>query len=113
MDDKRQKPYGLALTDRVKTGGLRKGRSSFSTGMSWKLGATRTDPGRTRLVLILALGLPPGTNPDQREIQLICPSDMLIDTAEPRNIELALEPCGGSSRLTRRAVCRVSAQMPP
>jgi hypothetical protein len=50
------------------------------------------DPERIRLVLVPALGPPPGRNPDQREIEIVCPRDMLFGTAQPHNIDLAAAP---------------------
>jgi hypothetical protein len=50
------------------------------------------DPERVRLVLIRALGPPSGRGPDQREIELICPRDMIFGTALPHNIDLAPLP---------------------
>jgi hypothetical protein len=50
------------------------------------------DPDRVRLVMIRALGPPPGRTPDQREIELICPRDMVFATAHPHNIDLAPLP---------------------
>ena len=46
------------------------------------------DPERVRLVVVAALGLPPGEKPDQREIVISCPRDMAFGTAVPRNIQL-------------------------
>jgi len=44
-----------------------------------------------RLVLVRALG-PPGKTPDQREIEVVCPRDMIFATAQPHNIDLAPLP---------------------
>jgi hypothetical protein len=50
------------------------------------------DPERVRLVLVRALGPPPGRSPDQREIELTCPRDMIFATTLPHNIDLAPLP---------------------
>ena len=50
------------------------------------------DPERVRLVLVRALGPPPGRSPDQRKIELTCPRDMIFATALPHNIDLAPLP---------------------
>ena len=50
------------------------------------------DRERVRLVLVSALGPPPGRTPDQREIEVICPRDMVFATARPENIDLAPLP---------------------
>jgi hypothetical protein len=45
-----------------------------------------------RLVLVAALGPPPGRSSDRRKMQLICPRDMRLATAEPHNIDLPPPP---------------------
>ena len=52
------------------------------------------DPDRVRLILVRALGPPPGKTPDQREFEVVCPRDMVFGTAVPHNIELAPFPPG-------------------
>jgi hypothetical protein len=47
------------------------------------------DLGNVRLLLRRVLGPPPGTDPDERAIELVCPHDMLFGTAAPHNIDLA------------------------
>jgi len=55
-------------------------------------GLDPADPGRVRLVLARALASKPGERPDQREIVLSCPRDMVFETAVPHNIELVPPP---------------------
>ena len=92
MDDDRQKPYGLAFSGPSKAEELEEGQIVVFDGHVVEAQPDPERPGQTRLVLVRALGPPPGTDPDQREIELICPSDMLFGTAEPHNIELAPPP---------------------
>jgi hypothetical protein len=54
-------------------------------------GPDPSDPGRVRLVLARALGFKDG-RPDQRDIVLSCPRDMMFETAVPHNIELTPPP---------------------
>jgi hypothetical protein len=91
MDDERQ-PYGLAFSGPIKAAELEEGQIVVLDGHVVEAKPDPDAPERTRLVLVRALGPPPGTNPDQRQIELICPSDMLFGTAEPHNIELAPPP---------------------
>jgi hypothetical protein len=92
MDDERRKPYGLAFSAPSKARELEKGQIVVLDGHVVEATPDPEDTGRTRLVLVRALGPPPGMKPDQREIELICPSDMLFGTAAPHNIELAPPP---------------------
>jgi hypothetical protein len=92
MDDEGQKPYGLAFSRPTKAGELEEGQIVVLDGHVVEATPDPEHAGRTRLVLVRALGPPPGTNPDQRAIELICPSDMLFSTAEPHNLELAPPP---------------------
>ena len=50
------------------------------------------DAERVRLVIVPALGPPPGRNPDQRTIVISVPQDMALGTAPPENIELVPLP---------------------
>ncbi len=61
-------------------------------GYVMSAGPDPADPGRVRLVLARALGLKPDERPDQREIVLSCPRDMVFETAVPHNIELTPPP---------------------
>ena len=66
-------------------------RSLFSTD-TVEVTPDPDDPERVRLVLVRALGPPPGRSPDQRKIELTCPRDMIFATALPHNIDLAPLP---------------------
>ena len=61
-------------------------------GYVMSAGPDPADPGRVRLVLARALGLKPEERPDQREIVLTCPRDMVFETAVAHNIELTPSP---------------------
>jgi hypothetical protein len=50
------------------------------------------NPERVRLVIVAALGPPPGRNPDQRTMVISVPQDMAVGTARPENIELVPLP---------------------
>ena len=91
MDDEPQ-PYGLAFSGASIDGDLEEGEIVVLDGQVVEANPDPLLQRRTRLYFDRALGPPPGTDLDQREIELICPSDMLLGTAEPHNIELAPPP---------------------
>jgi hypothetical protein len=72
--------------------GLEKGEIIVLNGHVLAIEPDAYDEQRVRLVLVRALGPPPGKTPDQREIELFCPRDMIFATAQPHNIELAPLP---------------------
>ena len=92
MSDQPQEPYGLMFSAARAAGDLETGEIVVLDGHVVEAKPDPEDPERIRLVLVRALGPPPGTNPDQREIELVCPRDMLFGTAQPHNIDLAGAP---------------------
>jgi hypothetical protein len=54
---------------------------------SWRAALDPKDASQVRLVLVTALGPPPGDDPDQRELVLSCPRDMKLGTAIPHNLD--------------------------
>jgi hypothetical protein len=91
MSEERQ-PYGLMFGEARAAGELDTGQIVVLDGHVVDVTPDPDDPERVRLVLIRALGPPPGRSPDQREIELICPRDMIFGTALPHNIDLAPLP---------------------
>jgi hypothetical protein len=89
MNDQPQKPYGLAFGEAKAAAELYAGQIIVLDGHVIEVNLDPDHPERVRLVLARALGPPPGTTPDQREIELICPRDMLFTTARPGNVDLA------------------------
>lgn len=87
-------PHGLMFGAAVAASELRLGQIVGLDGHVVDVDADGDDPEGVRLTLVGALGPPPGTNPDQRRIEVACPRDMLFGTAEPHNIELAPLPAG-------------------
>jgi hypothetical protein len=87
-----QQPYGLMLGEARAAGELETGQIVVLDGHVVEVGPDPDDPERVRLVLVRALGPPPGRSPDQREIELTCPRDMIFGTAQPHNIDLAPLP---------------------
>jgi hypothetical protein len=81
-------PHGLMFGAAVVASELRSGQIVVLDGHVVDVNRDPDDPERVRLTLARALG-PPGTNPDQRPIEVVCPHDMVFGTAEPYNIELA------------------------
>jgi hypothetical protein len=90
MNEEQERPYGLTLGAATAAGELEKGEIVVLNGHVVEL-EPDPDGGRVRLVLVRALG-PPGRTPDQREIEVVCPRDMLFATGHPHNIELAPLP---------------------
>jgi len=89
MSDERQEPYGLAFGDAVPAGELDPGQIVVLDGHVVEVRPDADDPDRVTIVLVRALGPPPGRTPDQRPIEVICPREMVFATAHPHNIELA------------------------
>jgi hypothetical protein len=92
MADRQDEPYGLAFRAAVPASELEEGQIVVLDGHVVRVAPDPDDPDRIRLTLIRALGPPPGKNPDQREIEIVCPRDMLFGTAAPHNIDLARPP---------------------
>ena len=91
MTEERQ-PYGLMFREPRAAVDLDRGDIVVLDGHVVEVRPDPDDSERVRLVLVRALVPPPDRNPDQREIELICPRDMVFATAEPQNIELAPPP---------------------
>jgi hypothetical protein len=90
VNENRAEPYGLAFGEARLAEALERGRIVVFDGHLVDVSPDPEDPERMRLTLVRALGPPPGkATPDQREIELICPRDMVFATAQPYNIELA------------------------
>jgi hypothetical protein len=92
MNENPEKPYGLAFAQARAAGELDTGQIVVFDGHVVEVKADPDDPERVRLVLVRALGPPPGRAPDQRDVEVICPRDMVFGTAQPYNIELAPFP---------------------
>ena len=86
-------PYGLMFGGSVAASELQEGQIVVLDGHVIGVEPDPDDPERVRLTLVRALGPPPGKDPDQRPIELVCPRDMLFGTAQPHNIDLAPLPC--------------------
>jgi hypothetical protein len=87
-----EQPYGLMFAEARAAGELDAGQIVVLDGHVVEVAPDPDDPERVRVVLVRALGPPPGRSPDQREIELICPRDMIFGTALPHNVELAPLP---------------------
>jgi hypothetical protein len=88
MTEERQ-PYGLMFAGARAAAELERGQIVVLDGHVIDVKPDPDYPEKVRLVLVCALGPPPGRSPDQREIEVVCPRDMKFGTAEPHNIELA------------------------
>jgi hypothetical protein len=86
-------PYGLMFSGAVPASELQEGQIVVLDGHVVSV-AAHQDSGRVRMRLMRALGPPPGKSLDQREIEVICPRDMVFGTAAPHNIDLAPLPTG-------------------
>jgi hypothetical protein len=82
-------PYGLAFGEAVPATDLSEGQIVVLDGHVIEVASDPGDPELVRLTLVRALGPPPGRNPDQRRIELVCPRNMVFATAVPHNIDLA------------------------
>ena len=87
----RPEPRGLRSDKDVIAHRLVSGQIVTVDGYVMSAGPDPADPGRVRLVLARALGFK-DERPDQRDIVLSCPRDMMFETAVPHNIELAPPP---------------------
>jgi hypothetical protein len=76
----------------LRAGDLQEGQIVVLDGHVVSVTPDPDDPELVRLKLIPALGPPPGTSPDQREVEVVCPRDMRFGTAAPHNIELPALP---------------------
>jgi hypothetical protein len=88
----RKEARGLVSDKNLTADRLAAGQIVTVDGYVMSAGPDPADPRRVRLVLARALELNPDERPDQREIVLICPRDMVFETAIPHNIELAPPP---------------------
>ncbi|MGD0706579.1 MAG: hypothetical protein ABSA02_42710 [Trebonia sp.] len=88
----RREPRGLVSDKNLTADRLASGQIVTVDGYVMSAGPDPADPGRVRLVLARALGLNPDETPDQREIVLSCPRDMVFETAVAHNIELTPPP---------------------
>jgi hypothetical protein len=86
--------YGLMFRAAVPASELKEGQIVVLDGHVVDVAPDPNDTGRVRLMLIPALGPPPGKTPDQRRIEVNCPRDMVFGTAAPHNIDLAPLPRG-------------------
>jgi hypothetical protein len=91
MTEKDQ-PYGLAFGAALPASDLHEGQIVVLDGHIVGVKPDPADSGRVRLTLVRALGPPPGTDLDQRQIEVVCPRDMVFGTAVPHNIDLAPLP---------------------
>jgi hypothetical protein len=87
----RPEPRGLRSDKDVIAHRLVSGQIVSLDGYVMSAGPDPADPGRVRLVLARALGFK-DERPDQRDIVLSCPRDMMFETAVPHNIELTPPP---------------------
>ena len=92
MNTEPEQPYGLAFGEARAAGALEQGQIVVLDGHVVEVGPDPDDPERVRLVLVRALGPPPGRDPDQREIAVVCPRDMVFGTARSYNVDLAPLP---------------------
>ena len=92
MNEEPQQPHGLAFGEARAAGELDREQIVVLDGHVVDVEPDPDDPERVRLVLVRALGPPPGRDPDQREITVICPRDMVFGTARPYNVDLAPLP---------------------
>jgi hypothetical protein len=85
---RRTESRGLTFAKAVAAERLAPGEIVTLDGHVMSASVDPEDPARVRLVVVAALGLPPGDSPDQREIVISCPRDMKFGTAVPRNIQV-------------------------
>jgi hypothetical protein len=84
---RRGEPRGLRFSEAVDAARLEVGQVVVVDGRVLESGPDPEDASRVRLVLVTALGPPPGDHPDQRELVLSCPRDMELGTAIPHNLD--------------------------
>jgi hypothetical protein len=89
-----REPYGLMFGGAVPASELQEGQIVVLDGHVMGVTPDPDNPERVRLALIRALGPPPGKDPDQRPIEVVCPRDMVFGTATPHNIHLAPHSTG-------------------
>ncbi|HTU06889.1 MAG TPA: hypothetical protein VMG13_15155 [Trebonia sp.] len=89
---RRGEPRGLVGDKTLTADRLVSGQIVTLDGYIMSADSDPADPGRVRLVLARALGLTPDERPDQRDIVLTCPRDMMFETGLPHNIELTPPP---------------------
>ena len=82
-----KKPYGLAFAAAVPAGDVTPSTIIVLDGHVLESAADPDDPERVRLVIVPALGPPPGRHPDQRKVVVSVPRDMALGTARPHNID--------------------------
>lgn len=87
----RPEPRGLVADKDVIAHRLVSGQIVTLDGYVMSAGPDPADPGRVRLVLARALGFK-DERPDQRDIVLSCPRDMMFETTVPHNIEVTPPP---------------------
>ena len=92
MSEQPKEPYGLRFGNAKPASDLHVGEIVVLDGHLVDVQLDPADSRLVRLTLVRALGPPPGTRSDQREIELTCPRDMIFATAEPHNIDLAPTP---------------------
>jgi hypothetical protein len=90
-----EQPYGLAFEGAVRAAELEEGTIVVLDGHVVEAGPDPAEPERVRVVIVPALGPPPGRAPDHREIVISAPRDMRFGTAGPQKIELARLPRRG------------------
>ena len=84
---RRGEPRGLRFDKALAAGRLEVGQVVVVDGRVLESGPDPEDASQVRLVLVTALGPPPGDHPDQRELVLSCPQDMKLGTAIPHNVD--------------------------
>jgi hypothetical protein len=87
-----EQPYGLMFREARAAAELAAGEIVVFDGHVVDVKLDPDDEERVRLTLVRALGPPPGESPDHREIEVVCPRDMIFGTAVPHNVELAPPP---------------------
>ena len=80
---RRGRPRGLRFDKAVDAGRLEVGQVVVVDGRILESSPDPEDASQVRLVLVTALGPPPGDHPDQRELVVSCPRDMKLGTAIP------------------------------
>jgi hypothetical protein len=85
-------PYGLAFGASVEASALEVGAIVTLNGHLVEVRADPSDGTRVELVIVPALGPPPGASPDQREVVISAPRDMAFGTAHPFNMKLSPLP---------------------